>query len=105
MSNEKHYQPSGISRAEQAALKCYPLKDYTKEPNYIHTCDTKMLDEVYRDVYQQGYEQAEKNLALKFKELREVQMLWRKTRVYGWRCRILALEKEVDTMIKEILGE
>ena len=46
-------------RAEEAALKAYPLKDYTKEPNYIHTCDTKMLDEVYRDVFKLGYKLAE----------------------------------------------
>jgi hypothetical protein len=43
--------------------------------------------------------------ASKVKELREVQMKWRKTRVYGWRCKMLALEKEVDTMIKDMLGE
>lgn len=51
-----------MSRASEAALKAYPLKDYTKEPNYIHTCDTKMLDEVYRDVFRIGYEQAEKDI-------------------------------------------
>ena len=49
-------------RAEEAALKAYPLKDYTKEPNYIHTCDTKMLDEVYRDVFKLGYKLAEKDI-------------------------------------------
>lgn len=48
-------------RAEEAALKVYPVKDYNKEPNYIHTCDTKMLDEVYRDVFKLGYKQAEKD--------------------------------------------
>jgi len=37
------------------------MKDYNKEPNYIHACDSKMLDEVYRDVFRIGYEQAEKD--------------------------------------------
>lgn len=50
------------SKAEQRALEAYPMKDYNKEPNYLHTCDSKMLDEVYRDVFQLGYEQAEKDL-------------------------------------------
>lgn len=49
-------------RAEEAALKAYPVKDYNKEPNYIHYCDSKMLDEFYRDVFRIGYEQAEKNI-------------------------------------------
>ena len=48
--------------AESAALKAYPIKDYNKEPNYIHTCDSRMLDEVYRDVFKIGYSQAEKDL-------------------------------------------
>ena len=51
-----------MTRAEEAALKVYPVKDYNKEPNYIHTCDTKMLDEVYREVFKLGYEQAEKDI-------------------------------------------
>lgn len=51
-----------MTRAEEAALKAYPVKDYNKEPNYIHYCDSKMLDEVYRDVFRIGYEQAEKNI-------------------------------------------
>ena len=37
------------------------MKDYNKEPNYIHSCDSKMLDEVYRDVFRIGYSQAEKD--------------------------------------------
>lgn len=50
-----------MTRAEEAALKAYPVKDYNKEPNYIHYCDSKMLDEVYREVFKLGYEQAEKD--------------------------------------------
>lgn len=38
------------------------MKDYNKEPNYIHSCDTKTLDEVYREVFMLGYKQAEKDL-------------------------------------------
>ena len=52
-----------MTRAEQRALEFYPMKDYNKEPNYIHSCDSKMLDEVYREVFMLGYEQAEKDLS------------------------------------------
>ena len=49
-------------RAEERALEFYPMKDYNKEPNYVHSCDSKMLDEVYRDVFKLGYKQAEKDI-------------------------------------------
>jgi len=49
-------------KAEERALETYPMKDYNKEPNYIHSCDSKMLDEVYRDVFKLGYKQAEKDM-------------------------------------------
>lgn len=49
-------------RAEEAALRVYPKKDYNKEPNYLHTCDSEMLDRVYRDVFMIGYEAAQKDL-------------------------------------------
>lgn len=42
------------------------MKDYNKEPNYIHSCDSKMLDEVYREIFILGYEQAEKDLGWQF---------------------------------------
>ena len=51
-----------MSKVEERALEFYPMKDYNKEPNYIHSCDSKMLDEVYREVFMLGYEQAEKDL-------------------------------------------
>ena len=51
-----------MTRAEERALEFYPMKDYNKEPNYIHSCDSKMLDEVYREVFMIGYELAEKDL-------------------------------------------
>ena len=50
------------NKAKERALEFYPMKDYNKEPNYIHSCDSKMLDEVYREVFMLGYEQAEKDL-------------------------------------------
>ena len=67
---DKDYKPSGISRAEERALEFYPMKDYNKEPNYIHSCDSKMLDEVYREVFMLGYEQAEKDLALTWEDFK-----------------------------------
>ena len=66
---DKNYKPSGISKAESRALEFYPMKDYNKEPNYIHSCDSKMLDEVYRQVFMLGYEQAEKDLALTWEDM------------------------------------
>ena len=51
-----------MTKAEERALEFYPKKDYNKEPNYIHTCDSEMLDEVYREVFQLGYKQSEKDL-------------------------------------------
>lgn len=51
-----------MTRAEERALEFYPMKDYNKEPIYIHSCDSKMLNEVYREVFMLGYEQAEKDL-------------------------------------------
>ena len=51
-----------MSRAEERALEFYPMKDYNKEPNYIHSCDSKTLDVVYREVFQLGYRQAEKDI-------------------------------------------
>ncbi len=59
-------------RSEEAALKMYPVMDYNKEPNYIHICGTKMLDEVYREVFKFGYEQAEKDLALTWEDIKMI---------------------------------
>lgn len=52
-------------RAFERAFEFYPLKDYNKESNYIHSCDSKTLDVVYREVFQLGYEQAEKDILSK----------------------------------------
>lgn len=56
-------------RAFERAFEFYPLKDYNKEPNYIHSCDSKTLDVVYREVFQLGYTQAEKDLALTWEDV------------------------------------
>lgn len=58
-----------MTRAEERALEFYPMKDYNKEPNYIHSCDSKMLDEVYREVFMIGYEQSEKDLSLTIEDI------------------------------------
>lgn len=51
-----------MSKAKERALEFYPVKDYNKEPNYIHSCDSEMLDKVYREVFMLGYKMAEKDL-------------------------------------------
>jgi hypothetical protein len=61
-----------MTKAEERALEFYPMKDYNKEPNYIHSCDSKMLDEVYRQVFMLGYKQAEKDLALTWEDMRKI---------------------------------
>lgn len=61
-----------MTKAEERALEFYPMKDYNKEPNYIHSCDSKMLDEVYRQVFMLGYKQAEKYLALTWEDMRKI---------------------------------
>ena len=57
---EKDYKPSGISRAEEAALKAYP----DKEMNGV-----ALLFHEQRRLFQEGYEQAEKDLALTWKDI------------------------------------
>lgn len=64
-----------MNKAEERALEFYPMKDYNKEPNYIHSCDSKMLDEVYRDVFRIGYETAEKDLALTIEDIERIDIM------------------------------
>lgn len=52
---DKNYQPSGISRAEEAALKAYPHRN--KEYYEVS---------IARGFFRKGYEQAEKNILSKF---------------------------------------
>ena len=107
---DKNYQPGGISRAEQAYNKMFHNPERMSVRSVVYPTEgTLDYREPFRpfflDVYQQGYEQAEKELALKFKELREAQKKGKKTLNYGWRCEALRLEKQVDELLNEIDGE
>lgn len=64
-----------MTKAEERALEFYPMKDYNKEPNYIHSCDSKMLDKVYREVFVLGYESAEKDLALTWEDMKTIEQI------------------------------
>ena len=64
-----------MTKAEEKALEAYPIKDYNKEPNYTHTCDSKMLDEVYREVFRIGYERADKDNELTWKDIRTLSLI------------------------------
>lgn len=61
-----------MSKAEERALEFYPMKDYNKEPNYIYSCDSKTLDEIYRQVFMLGYEASEKDLTLTAEDIRTI---------------------------------
>ena len=98
---EKDYQPSGISRKEYAAS----LAAYAWQSDDEGKMSLEMFPEPFKRGFIQGYEQAEKDLALKFKKLREAQKKWKKTLNYGWRCEALRLEKQVDELLNEIDGE
>lgn len=55
---DKNYKPSGISRAEEAALEAYPKKmGMFHEPDIHYEAD---LNKAARIKYIEGYEQAEK---------------------------------------------
>lgn len=56
---DKNYKPSGISKAEEAALKAYP--DSTRDGLGILTF--LGYTQRYRDCFIKGYEQAEKDLS------------------------------------------
>ena len=53
---DKNYKPSGISKAEERALKAYPNEHFV---DYIYA-------EMCRGFYEEGYEQAEKDILSKF---------------------------------------
>lgn len=55
-------------RAEEAALKAYPEKiiDHVEEPGFVVKRDLNRFD---RNVYIQGYEQAEKDLELTLEQI------------------------------------
>lgn len=61
---DKNYKPSGISRAEEAALEAYP--DYpTMDGGYV-------IQRKTRKVFKQGYKAAEKDLSLTWEDVKEI---------------------------------
>jgi len=58
-SADKNYKPSGINKAEERALKLYPYENGVKG----------LICENSRQLFIQGYEQAEKDLTLTIKDL------------------------------------
>ena len=55
---DKNYKPSGISKAEEAALKAYPPK--RKVVSMTGAIYTVVGGDFERRIFQEGYEQAEK---------------------------------------------
>ena len=59
---EKDYNPSGISRAEEAALKAYPITMVRRRYDGIARSDDPYDSNLHdRYCFQKGYEQAEKD--------------------------------------------
>lgn len=56
-------------RAEQAALKAYPISRLPFFPGSVASYDT---NEEKRMVYEEGYEQAEKDLALTWEDIQTI---------------------------------
>ena len=63
---DKNYQPSGITKAEQAALEKYPYQRAIHFPDGLQEFDR---NSVSRTLFQEGYEAAEKDLALTIEDL------------------------------------
>ena len=59
---DKDYKPSGISRAEERALEAYPNEHFI-DHTYAEMC---------RGFYEEGYEQAEEDLALTWEDMRKI---------------------------------
>lgn len=58
------------SRAEQRALEAYPRSVY--EPEHFVMSAPGMCNGFFRKVFQRGYEQAEKDLALTWQDVRDI---------------------------------
>ena len=78
MSNElgntpadKNYKSSGISRAEEAAWEKYPIYLAKAVMSDGNTIDLD-ANETTRNVFKLGYEQAEKDLALTWEDMRKI---------------------------------
>lgn len=68
---DKNYKPSGISKAEERALEIFPSteKEWKSEFGTFHFDDTNVE---HREGFIVGYEQAEKDLALTWKDMRKI---------------------------------
>ena len=61
-----------MTRAEEAALKAlpnYPFETYTDEDEYI---EVESVRSMQRAFFRKGYEQAEKDLVLTWKDIRKI---------------------------------
>lgn len=68
---DKNYQPSGISRAEEAAKKKYPIYLAKAVMSDGNTIDLD-ANETTRNVFKLGYEAAEKDLALTWEDIKTI---------------------------------
>lgn len=70
---DKNYKPSGISRAEEQAMLAYPPK-FTSGKRYAKRVQSEKVDThaAIRKIYLKGYEQAEKDLALTWEDIRSI---------------------------------
>ena len=63
---DKDYKPSGINKAEEAALKAYPYREDFYRKDGIARSEPLDLNMEKRFFFQQGYEQAEKDMKERF---------------------------------------
>ena len=64
---DKNYKPSGISKAEEAALKAYPIN--IQATQLYGDWD---INKTERDGFAKGYEQAEEYLTLTWEDIRTI---------------------------------
>ena len=70
---DKDYKSSGISRAEERAFEAYPVYMVRRRYDGIARSDDPYDSNLHnRFVYQQGYEQAEKDLALTWDDMKTI---------------------------------
>ena len=60
-----------MNKAEEAALKAYPPIQMNCDGEIVHPG----YDKHTRDIYQDGYEQAEKDLALTWEDIKTIQQI------------------------------
>lgn len=71
---DKNYKPSGISKAEEAALKAYPPLSVASV--CLDGTVPVDLNTGARKRFVEGYEQAEKDLALTWEDIRKIVVLF-----------------------------